>query len=221
MVSYGSKHVLWQALVFTIIIFAVGLIFGYYLEGLRASTVEFNLLGSEVNLLDEQLRGKIIENSNLSCEIATDSTFSFANKVYDEALKLEKYEASSKFDKDTLLILHRRYDLLRTMFWTEAITLKKRCPGFHTVVYFFDYGTNNIEIKAKQTFFSNLLRTAKEENPGKILLIPIAANLDLAAVDLAMQNYKVNSYPMILIDETKMVGDVITSKELEDLIFGS
>jgi len=221
MVNYGSKHVLWQALVFTIIIFAVGLIFGFYLESLRASTVELNLLSSEINLLDEQLRGKIVENSNLSCEIALDSTFAFADKVYDEALKLEEYDSSSKFNGDTLLILHKRYDLLRAMFWTEAVTLKKRCPSFHTVVYFFDYASDDINIKAKQAFFSNLLRTVKEENPNKILLIPIAADLDLAAVDIAMQTYKVNSSPMILIDETKRVSDVITEKEFKDLILGS
>jgi len=220
MVNYGGRHVFWQALVFTIIIFAVGLIFGFYLESSRASTVEVNLLGSEVNLLDEQLRGKIVESSNLSCGVALDSTFAFADKVYEEALKLEQYESSSKFNQETMLVLHRRYDLLRTMFWLEAVTLKKRCPSFHTVVYFFNYNTNDIKMKAKQSFFSNLLRDIKEENAGKILLIPIAADLDLAAVDIAMQTYKVNSSPMILIDETKRVNDVITQKELNDLIFG-
>ena len=216
----GSKSAFWQALVFTIIVFAIGLIFGFYLESSRASTVEISLLGSEINLLDQQLRGEIIKNSNVDCKISLESTFAFADKVYEEAVKLEEYESSSKFNRETMLVLHKRYDLLRTMFWLEAVTLKARCPTFHTVVYFFDYGTEDIKIKARQTFFSNLLMDVKNKNPGRILLIPIAADLDLAAVDMAMQNYKVRSSPMILIDEKEMVGDVITSKELEKLIFG-
>ena len=32
----GSKSVFWQALVFTVVIFAIGLLFGFYLESLRA-----------------------------------------------------------------------------------------------------------------------------------------------------------------------------------------
>ena len=54
MVDYKSKHVFWQALVFTVIIFAMGLILGFYLESSRTNEVELRLLGSEVNLLDEQ-----------------------------------------------------------------------------------------------------------------------------------------------------------------------
>jgi hypothetical protein len=215
----GNKSVFWQALIVTILIFIVGLIFGYYIESSRTSTVELNLLSSEVNLLDEQLRGNIVENSNLSCEIAVDSTFAFADKVYDEALKLEQYDLSSKFNSEIMLALHRRYDLLRTMLWTEAVTLKKRCPGFHTVVYFFDYTSKDIDIKAKQSFFSNLLKDVKDGNPSKVLLIPIAADLDLASVEIAMQNYGVKSSPVILIDENKIVNDVVTLKEIEDLIF--
>ncbi|MBS3065526.1 hypothetical protein J4229_00550 [Candidatus Pacearchaeota archaeon] len=219
MVEYKSKHVFWQALVFTVIIFAMGLILGFYLESSRTNEVELRLLGSEVNLLDEQLRGELTGNSNLSCGVSVQSTFAFADKIYGEALKLEEYDLSSKFTKETLLSLHRRYDLLRVLLWTETIKLKDRCGGFHTVVYFFDYLSDDISVKARERFFSNLLTDIKERNAGKVLLIPIASDLDLASIELAMKSYNIVTSPSILIDEEKIVNNVITIEELEKIIF--
>ena len=217
----GSKSVFWQALIFTIVIFGLGLLFGYYLESSRASSVELNLLSSEVSLLDEQIRGRIVEDSNLSCEIAMGSTFAFADKIYEEALNLEKYDSSSKFNKDVLVVLHKRYDLLRAMLWDESIKLRKRCSSFHTVVYFFEYAPENIELKGRQGFFSKLLLDVKNNHPGEILLIPIASNLDLASVQLAMENYGVEEMPSVLIDEKRVVSEIVTLEEMEGFIFSS
>ncbi len=219
MVTYGSKSVFWQALIATIVVFAAGLVLGYYLESSRATSVEINLLGSEVNLLDEQMRAKIIGDSNISCDLAVESTFAFADKIYSEAVKLEDYEASSKFTNDVMLVLHRRYDLLRMMLWDESVKLKSRCGGFHTVVYFFDYGSDDVDVKARQTFFSNMLLDVKNAHPGEVLLIPIAGNLDLASVDLAMENYNVLKTPSIVIDEKKIVDDIVTIEEMNNFVF--
>ena len=215
----GSRNVFWQALVFTIIVFGLGLLLGYYFEISRASSLELNLLSSEMSLFDEQLRSKIVGESNLSCEVAVGSTFAFADKIYDEALRLEKYDSSSKFNRDVLLVLHRRYDLLRTMLWDESISLKKRCPGFHTVVYFFNYSPEDVELKGRQVFLSRLLTDVKNEHPSDVLLIPIASNLDLISVEIAMESYGVKNSPAILIDEKKVVDYIVTLKEMEDFIF--
>jgi hypothetical protein len=219
MVAYESKSVFWQALIVTIVIFAAGLVLGYYLESSRATGVEISLLGSEMNLLDEQMRAKIIGDSNVSCDLAVESTFAFADKIYGEALKLEQYGASSKFTNEVMLVLHRRYDLLRMMLWDESVKLKARCGGFHTVVYFFDYNSEDMNIKARQAFFSNILLDVKNGRPGEVLLIPIASNLDLASVDLAMENYQVSMTPSVLIDERKIVGDIVTFDEMSGFVF--
>ena len=215
----GDKSVFWQALIFTIIIFGIGLLLGYYLELSRANTIELNLLSSEINLLDEQMRGRIVEGSNLSCAIAKGSTFAFADKIYEEAIKLEKYDSSSKFNREMMIVLHKRYDLLRTMLWDESMKLKKKCPDFHTVVYFFDYATEDIELEGRQSFFSNLLLDTKNNNPSKILLIPISTNLELASVEVVIENYGIESTPSVLIDEKRIVDEIVTLEEMEALIF--
>ena len=210
----SSKHIFWQALIFTILIFGIGLIFGYFLESSRADKSQFSLMTSEINLLDDQIRSELIGKSNISCELAVKSTFAFADKIYEDALQLEKFDAVSKFNRDNLLMLHKRYDLLRMMLWEEAITLKKRCGGFHTVVYFFNYDPQDVEMRARQAFFSRLLVDVKNDYPDKVLLIPVAGNVDLASVELAMESYSLDS-PSILVDEKIKFDEVVTLEEVE------
>jgi hypothetical protein len=219
MVAYGDKSVFWQALVFTIIVFSIGLIFGFFMESWRADKSESSLMTSEINLLDEQIKSGLIRDSNISCELAKSSVFAFADKIYAEALNLEKYDSRTKFEREIMILLHKRYDLLRMMLWSEAVSLKDRCSGFHTIVYFFDYDSQNIETKAKQDFYSRMLVDLKNRNPSKVLLMPVAGNLDIASVNLAMESYNLDA-PAILIDEKTAVSEIITLEELEKKVLG-
>ena len=172
----GPKNAFWQALVFSIMIFIIGFILGLFLEIGRTEQININLINSEINLLDEQLRNKLLEDIEIDCKLAKKSAFEFADRIYEEAQKLEEYDAASTFT-DTLKVLHRRYDLLRLILWTESIKIKEKCGSdFHTIIYFFEYDIQNIEKRAKQTSLSRLLIDIKEENPDEILLIPIASN---------------------------------------------
>ena len=215
----GSKNAFWQALIFTIAVFFVGLVFGYFLESYKADKSEMISLEAEINLLDDQVRVEVLQKSNLSCEAATESVFSFADKIYEDALLLERYGAAANFNAENLKIIHRRYDLLRVLLWEEGMGLKSRCKDIHTVVYLFEYSSEDVETSARQNYFSKILLDLKNNNPNEILLIPIAANLDLASVELIMKSRGINS-PSILIDEEKKVNDVITYEDLEKLVFG-
>jgi len=213
----NNKHIFWQALVFTIIIFSLGLLFGYFLESYRADRSGLVALNSEINLLDEQIRAELLKSTDVNCELAKASIFSFADKIYDEALQLEDYSQSSKFSSESLKTIHKKYDLLRVMLWNEGIELKKKCGDFHTVVYFFDYSSEDSETKARQSYFSRMLSDLKGAHSSDVLLIPIASNLDLGSVNLMTEFYKVKS-PSILIDESKVIEDVVTLEHLESFL---
>lgn len=217
----SSKHVFWQALVFTVIIFMFGFLMGFFLEISRGEKLEFNLMSSEINLLDEQIRGLVTNNFNVTCEIAIDSTFYFADKIYNEAVKLEKYDAAAKFT-NSLIQIHKRYDLLRLLLWTEAIELKKRCGGeFHTVVYLYSYKIDDVNVNAEQSFFARMLRELKDKYTMEILLIPIAGNLDLESIKVVLAEYEIKELPVIIVDEKNVVEDVIKFEELENIVFKS
>ena len=203
----NSKHAFWQALVFTVIVFGIGVLIGFSLEGYRFDKSQLNLINSEINILDEQVRNRIVEDFNVSCELAKESLFVFADDIYQEALQLEDYDSASKFT-NSLFVLHKRYDLLRTILWAEAVKLKKDCEeDFHTVVYLYNYGVVDIDVRSRQLFYSRLLFDLKQKDPDNVLLIPIAINMNLASVDLAVENYGVEKFPSILIDENEIVDD--------------
>jgi hypothetical protein len=217
---WNSKHAFWQALVFSVAVFVLGLILGFFLESSRAEKVQYNLLDSEINILDNQVRDRIVGDFNVDCDLAVRSIFDFADKIYDEAVKLEAFDGAAKFSKDEFLILHRRYDLLRTLLWTESVALKDKCGGdFHTVIYLYDYANENIDVKSQQQFYSRLLLDLKNRNGEEIILIPIATDTNLASVDLLVENYDIAELPVIIIDEREVITGIIKLDELESIVF--
>jgi hypothetical protein len=214
-----DKHAFWQALVFSLFVFVIGFFLGILLENSRSIEIRDLVLNSELNLLDEQLRGIVLEDFNVECEIAKKSTFVFADEIFEEARKLELYDGSSTFS-DGLLLLHKRYDLLRVLLWNEAIDIRERCgEDFHIVVYFFEYGTKDINIMSKQNVFEKVLIEVKNNHPEEILLIPIAGNLDLNSVDLILNELKISEIPTIVIDEKVVIYDLLSVRDLEERIF--
>lgn len=216
-----SKSAFWQALLLSIFVFLLGLMLGFFLENSRANSVEINALNSEINLLDEQLRNDIFKSFDIGCSESIQSTFEFADKIFWEAQKLSGYDDASKFP-DSLEIVHKRYDLLRMILWQDSIELRERCSGeFHIVVYFFEYGSDDINKKSLQLSFSRLLLDLKNKYPGDILLIPIAGNLELESVDLVLDKYDIEKLPAVVVDEEVVVRELVNIKEFENIVFSA
>lgn len=212
------KHVFWQALLYTIFVFGSGLLGGFLLEDSRSQSVETALVKSEVNILDEQLRNRLFDNFNVDCDVAIQSTFSFADSIYKEASDLDDYSKANILESD-LKLLQRRYDLLRMMLWSESIDLKDRCGGkFHTLVYLYEFKPEDSQIKAKEEVMSRLTLDLKEKRGHDVLLIPIATDTDLSSVGVAVSNFEIQKMPVIIIDEKTVVSDLLSLEELESLI---
>jgi hypothetical protein len=215
----NSKHAFWQALIVAIAVFGIGITAGFFIESYRADSVKLNILDSEIRVLDEQIRERVLERGNVSCALSEKSLLAFADRIYGEAQKLEQYHGASKFS-ESFLILHRRYDLLRALLWQDSINHRVRCPSsFHNVVYLYEYGTDSVESRARQSYYSRMLAEIKTRAGNEILLIPLATNMNLSSVDILLENYDVTETPAILIDERYAVTTVITRDELERIIF--
>lgn len=215
----NNKHAFWQALVVAVAVFSIGIAAGFFIESYRADTVKLTLLDSEIRVLDEQIRERVLEQGNVSCALAEKSLLAFADRIYGEAQKLEQYDSASKFSK-SFVILHRRYDLLRALLWQDSIKHRERClSSFHTVVYLYEYDAQEVEARARQSYYSRMLTEIKARAGDEVLLIPLATNMNLSSVDVLLGSYEVTETPAILIDERYTVTTVITRDELERIIF--
>jgi len=55
----SQKHVFWQALIITLVVFSLGIIAGVLLENFRTNQVNFLVVQSVLNLLDIRLQNQI------------------------------------------------------------------------------------------------------------------------------------------------------------------
>jgi uncharacterized protein YneF (UPF0154 family) len=213
-----TKHAFWQALVFAVIVFSLGLILGFFIETVQTDKIYSKLIQSELNILDDQLRQKLISDSNLSCSVSKDSLFSFADKIYYDALSLEGVDGTGRLGD--LTDLHRRYDLLRTLLLVEANNLKQRChDNFKVVNYLYYYKSEDIELNALQNYFSRQVSDLKNKYPEEIILIPIAIDTDLSSVDLLLKSVTIEKYPAIVVDGSTIITDNLPFEDLENLVF--
>ena len=216
-----SKHVFWQALVFTVIVFASGLVLGYFLEVSRSEEINLLSLDSELNLVDQQLQARSSGVLNISCQDREKQLFSFADSIYNDASQLEEYDRNNLFSP-SLTLLHKRYDLLRILLWFEALDLREDCDlKFHRVVYLYDYGIDEIDLKAKQKLFSRALLDLKYNHPDEILLIPIAHDSGLESTRIINERFSIKKSPAIVVDEAFVIYEINDFKEFEKVVLES
>jgi len=193
----------------------MGIFMGYKLESSRINKIEDMYLESEMELLDQRIQKDMFDIVDLNCELALEENIKFADKIYEEALIIKRYEDANKINSD-IRFQHRRFDILRTLFWINSIRIKEKCNSdYHNIVYFYQYNDPSIEQTSKQKFFSNLLGELKNKMGNKIMLIPIAGDNEIASINLLLEAYDVEELPTILIDENIKITNLENIEDIE------
>ncbi len=212
----SQKHVFWQALLVAIFIFGVGIVLGIVLENWRTSKISNLADLSQIDLLDIQLQNEIYSTDDFNCESAVRENINFAERIYEEAKVLDRYEKASRLTRD-LKIQHKKYDLLRAMLLINSIKIRETCDDpYQEIVYFYKYNEPDMETKARQNVFSKMLMEVKEEKGAELLLIPIAGDNDLSSVNLILDSYGIalTELPVILINGKKKITEVQSVDEI-------
>ena len=200
----NTKSVFWQALILTIIVFVAGIFLGIAYEGSKIDEINDYYVLSEIFLMDSFALSKltdVVDTDLVSCDVFIDANIEFADKIYEEAYILEKYEESEKLS-EALKILHRKYDLLRTLLWINLMDIPDECKkNVSMVVYLYEYETEDLTKRATNRVWSKILFDLKQKMGNKIILIPIAVDSDLTSLDILVSRYDISEYPVVIIDE--------------------
>ncbi len=203
------------ALIITLIVFNLGIFMGYMLESNRINKINNFYLDAETELLDQMIQKDALGILDLDCDILVKENIKFADKIYEEALVIQKYEDANRINND-IITQHKKFDLLRTLFWINCIKIKQTCnQDYHNLVYFYQYNNPTLEQKSKQLFFSNLLGEIKKNKNDSVMLIPIAADNDIPSINILIQKYNITELPAILIDEKVKITDVENMEDIE------
>ncbi|OYT41420.1 hypothetical protein B6U80_01385 [Candidatus Pacearchaeota archaeon ex4484_26] len=212
-----QKHVFWQALILASLIFGSGILLGYILENNRTNKIESLFQQTELEFLDLRATSQFYSLQTINCEESTKELINFADRIYNELLKLREYEKAQRITKE-LFLTRKKYDILRTSLWLDSIAVRKRCPHyFDNVVYLYSYQPT-LEKKAKQRVFSRILADLKQDLKNKILLIPIAADINITTLDILKRSYNITDLPVIVINEDIKVYNIESEEEIKNLL---
>ncbi|MEK6898239.1 MAG: hypothetical protein AABX28_02670 [Nanoarchaeota archaeon] len=209
------KHfVFFEALILTVLILSIGIFAGFFIESWRTGKVVEDYKKFEIGSMDLKLQNyyfQIMDSAN--CEEAKKQNLDFADGIYSEGLIIQRYEDLNQLSDD-LILEKKKYVLLDTELWLNSILLREKCGDFHNVVYAYTQYPND-QKKAEQEAISKTLEELKKEMGNEIILIPIAGDLGLKAVELQMKIYNVTYYPSIIIDEEVVLEGFHTPEEIK------
>jgi hypothetical protein len=202
----SKKHVFWEALIVTIVIFLAGLFLGILIETNNSNKISNLYLQSEISLNDASATLNLMEGVDLDCEATKEDNIKIADRVYEEAKLLELYEDSGKIT-DSMKLLHKKYDLLRAILWESNSEPLERCGNYNLIVYLYEYETEDTAKKVTQNVWSKILLDAKTKNPD-ILLLPIAGNQNLTTIEYQIEEYEIKQLPALVINNEKVLYEV-------------
>lgn len=204
-----------ESLILTLLIFIIGFSLGFYIEFSRTNDIIRDARNYEIEALDLRLQNYYYQTiSSSDCQTAIEQNFIFADNLYSDGLEIQKYEEASQLTED-IRREKRRYVLLKTELWLNSIILKEKCNAdFDTIVYFYSDDPNNNIIVSQQKIISNVLKDIKEENGNSVILLPIAGDMGLEAIDLQRRVHKIGYLPSILINEDIVLEGFHTVDEI-------
>jgi len=212
-VLHNKKRVFWEALLLTLIIFILGMLIGAGFERGKLDEIEQYYTKSEILFMDLFALNERIDSDN-TCEVLINSNIQLADNIYAEAFILEKYEDAGKITEG-LKLAHRKYDMLRTYLWMNTIDISEKCEGeFDSVVYLYQYETDDLAVKATQNVWAKVLFNLKQEKGNEIVLIPIAVDSDLVSLDALLGGFEISRYPVVIINEEFVVEELSSVEDL-------
>jgi len=207
------------ALIFSIAVFSIGIFIGFSIENVRNNFAYQTYVKSETNLLDARLQNYLLSNFPIeNCDLSIQKNIEFGDRIYKEAEMLEEYEEANKISQ-AILLEHKKFDLLRALFWLNSIKIKEKCnSSIVNVVYFYELNDISLDKRAKQNVFSNLLYKIKQEYGSNIMLIPIAGDNNLTSVEMLIQNYDITELPTVLVNEKIKISEPVGFEEFKEII---
>lgn len=202
----------------TVVVFLLGVFLGFVLEKNRLGDIEEQYRRIELEWSDAKLQSLYYQNLEPRfCESAIKENLNFADRVYEEGLKLERYDKVSFLTED-LDWEKKKYALLKVEFWLNSIVLKERCEADYVNLVYFFVNEPDFDTKAEQDAQASILEDLKQKYGRKIMLIPLPIDMDISMINIMKGTYDISKTPTILINENRKLEGLQGFEELEELI---
>jgi len=213
----NKKRVFLEALLLTLLVFLLGMLVGVLFEEKRVDVIKEYYIQSEVSLMDIFALNNFANLKDVGCDNLRNSNVDFADRIYEEAKLLDRYEKSGRLTDD-MNLQHKKYDVMRTFLWINTMKYNELCEEkrTHTIVYLYDYSTKDLSIKATNSVWSKILEDLKEKYGHDIILIPIAIDSNLVSLNSILENFEIEKYPALIVDNKYVIEELSSVEEIEE-----
>ncbi len=214
-----QTDVFWKALVFTTVVFIIGVYLGVVIEDARLEGFQEEFDNLVVRWGDLRLQSYYYQNiDELSCEKSIDENLKFGDRIYEDGLILGEYEQANRLT-DKLEFEKKKYNLLKTEFYINSMVLKEKCDAdYDILLYFYMDSTEDLDIKAQQNTVSRVLGDIKEQYGPNLILIPLAADMDISVISILLETHNVQSFPSVWVDSGVVLQGVYSLEEISSFL---
>ncbi len=213
------KSVFLKSAIITVAIFVLGLLLGIYLdtsglEDVKQRLTEIDNLWNDARLLQTHIKRLSINSTEL-CSYLLEENLRIGDKIYEEGVKVERYEESNRFAVSEFIIEKRRYALLDLQFWENSIDLKNQCNAdYSTIIYFY----SQFEKTPEQNFQNRVLWDLKQKCGPKIIYITFPVDLEISTLNVIRNVYNIQKIPSIMVNESVVLESPVSMTQLEKYV---
>lgn len=195
-----KKHFFVILLIFVILIFMSGFIFGRVTQSTELSEVEIFIKESELNTRSYVLEQDLLsENEEISCSISQERLNNLASRTSTLGQKLDDQDQVGSISKEDYDYLKRRYHLDQMRLYVQTKQHYDSCPGSKTPILFFY--TPSSESSLEQ---GEILDQVVENKDLTVLAIQYDYSPDL---EFVQTYFGITTTPSLVINyDTKVVG---------------
>lgn len=192
------KKKLVRAGVYTLLIFAAGLLLGFYLDILRIGIVADRTDKAALDVEEFTLMQQYLErNAQNRCGIQQQVLNDVAGQTEELGTRLQTYGSANIFKDDEFKYLTRKYYLSEVRYWMLVEDLRTECnANVSTILFFF---TQDDADSQKQ---GSVLTEVREnmENPQVFVFSFNTGFKNASIVDLLESDYNVTEPPALVVN---------------------
>lgn len=205
----------------TVIVFLLGLFLGLVIEGKRISVAEQSYQELELELASTQLQFTFLNwlGEEESCPLIQEVLGANLFQLELLSQKLGEHADDSTISDEEFVRLKRLYSLEELHYWFLADKVQELCDDAIMRIIYFYSTDNNCPSCAEQAV---VLGYFKKVFGQSLLVFSLDERLDEPMIQLIKKTYNVTTYPTLLVEKEKIVGEPFVGKdELMELVCGS
>ena len=198
------------AALFTILIFATGILFSNLVDDYRSSELENEVRNDVTDLESQQLQLNYLERQE-NCRVLQ-AGLNEVLKGYNERLdRVESYEENSLFKAERFEDIRRQYVLAGIRYWIFAQDLKSKCDDYNpdTILYFQKQDCPECDSTGKE--LSRIKKTQGEQ----ALIFTIYTDIQDSMIRILEKEYEVQKTPTVIINEEKKLEGDLSRTQIE------